>query len=181
MTHQRAVRHPPLESDLDDDQSRNLLDSPLYLQEREVVTGHQCVTLSEKIQCPVHLISVKVQGTPVALFSCKSKSSQEAVSDRKIFLQNINKFWETTNRNLDSLIRKFLSHHSLRNMEIICLRKQNLKSGSKNVKLILLTLASEMSMKWKKLKRAQEMRIDEFSIRKLRESHAAIQEHTSQI
>ena len=31
------------------------------------------------------------------------------------------------------------------------------------------------------LKRAQEMRIDEFSVQKLRESHATIQELTSQI
>ena len=32
-----------------------------------------------------------------------------------------------------------------------------------------------------KLKRAQEMRVDEFSVQKLRESHATIQELTSQI
>ena len=42
-------------------------------------------------------------------------------------------------------------------------------------------LASEIFMKWKNLKRAQEMRIDEFSLNELRESHATIRELASHI
>ena len=53
---------------------------------------------------------------PVALFSGKNRSSQEMFFRQKIFRQNINRFWETTNLYSDSLtpensIKSFLEEH----------------------------------------------------------------------
>ena len=42
-------------------------------------------------------------------------------------------------------------------------------------------LKSEICTKWEKLKRAQELRVDEVSVQKLRETHETIQQLTSQL
>ena len=42
-------------------------------------------------------------------------------------------------------------------------------------------LKSEMCTKWEKKKRAQELRVDEVSVRKLRENHDTIQQLTSKL
>ena len=67
-------------------------------------------------------------GEPVALLSSKRKSGQEAFSDREDFSSEHQQVVGNKNLYSDSLIWNFLSNHSLKNMEIICLRKQNLKS-----------------------------------------------------
>ena len=106
---------PPPESDLDDERIRALLASTLYLQEREASADRSQVyhpvkenLMSSSSQVP------KSTEKPVALFSSKSKSSQEAFSEN-IFLQNINRCWETRKFDSDSLIRKILSDHFLNN------------------------------------------------------------------
>ena len=52
--------------------------------------------------------------------------------------------------------------------------KSDFKKNWLNKKEHFEALASEISMKWTNLKRAQEMRIDEFSMHELRKSHAII-------
>ena len=128
----------------------------------------------------------------------------------------------------DSLHRKILPDHSLKNMENMCLQKQNLKHESTKTEQIISTVLfmifrdNLIPIGWKsvvpikamknleksrsdimkslaqretvlresrirsiramvELKRTQEMRVDKFSVHKLRESHATIQELTSQI
>ena len=57
-----SIATPPPKSDLDDEQIRNMLDSPLYFEEKQVPTDHEFVTPTEKTQCQVHLTSEQVQG-----------------------------------------------------------------------------------------------------------------------
>ena len=83
----KASRHHP-DSDLDDEQLRALLASPLYLQEREANAERSQVYHSER----ENLMSSSSQdpistGKPVALFSSKKWLNQELFSDREDFLQ----------------------------------------------------------------------------------------------
>ena len=217
----------PPESDLDDDQIRNMLVSPLYLQVREAGADRHRVYHSfreNSVSSSSHFR--ESAGKPDAEFSHKRKSSRETFSER----ENVSSGQLKENVNLPSgsLIRKKVREQFLKNKEIIYSQEQNLKSWSKNVKLILLTLAfvnfkdklipivrnwiaqncgyetsrrdqprlhEESAQREKalrdtrirnvqeveELKRAQEMRIDEFSRNELRVSHATIQELTSQI
>ena len=91
-------------------------------------TDHKFITLYEKLGVKFISSSEDYGET----------RSQEAFSD-KIFPQNINRFEETTNIYSDSLIRKILPNHSLKNIEIICLQKQNLKCESMKAEQIIST------------------------------------------
>ena len=81
-----SIATPPPESDFDDEQIRALLASSLYLQEREASADRSQVyhsvrenLVSSSSQVP------KSTGKPVAMFSSKRKSSQEAFLDREDF------------------------------------------------------------------------------------------------
>ena len=79
-----ATPHP--ESDLDDEQLRTLLASPLYVQEREASAEHSQVYHSER----ENLMSSSSQdpistGKLVALFSSHNRLNQETFSDREEF------------------------------------------------------------------------------------------------
>ena len=126
---------------MDDEQIRALLASPLYLLEREASAGRSQVyhSVRENLMSGSSQVP-KSTGGPVALSSSKNRSNQETFSDRK-FSSGHQQVWETMNRFSDSLIQKILSNRSLRVTEILCLRKRNLKSRSKNVKWTLLTNA----------------------------------------
>ena len=82
-TSESIATRPP-GSDLDDDQIRKMLASPLFIQEREkqVLTDHEFITPSEKTRCPVHLTPRVCAGKLAALFSLKRKSVQVTFSDR---------------------------------------------------------------------------------------------------
>ena len=74
----------PPESDLDDEQTRNMLASPLYLQEREVSADRSRVYHSfreNSVSSPSHFRDSA--GKPAAVFSHKRKSSQGTLSDRE--------------------------------------------------------------------------------------------------
>ena len=75
---------PTPESDLDDDQMRNMLASPLYLQEREASADRPRVFRSfreHSVTSSIHLR--ESAGKPAAVFSHTRKSSQEILSDRE--------------------------------------------------------------------------------------------------
>ena len=96
---------PPLDSDLDDEQIRALLASPLYLQDREANAERSQVNHSAREK----LMSSSSQdpictGRPVALFSSKNTSNQETFSHREDFPQDINGFLGGVNLSSDSLI-----------------------------------------------------------------------------
>ena len=81
-----SIATPLPKSDLDDEQLRALLASPLYLQEREARAARSQVYHSER----ENLMSSSSQdpistGKPVALFSRPNKLNQETFSDREDF------------------------------------------------------------------------------------------------
>ena len=81
-----SIATPPPESDLDDEQIRAPLASPLCLQEREASADRSHVYRSvRETWCQVPSQVPKSTEKPVALFSIKRKSSQEAFSDREDF------------------------------------------------------------------------------------------------
>ena len=73
---QMRIATPPLESGLDDGHLRDMLASPLSLQERErqVPTDHEFITPSEETQCQIHLTSE--QETCSGVFSHKKVGSR---------------------------------------------------------------------------------------------------------
>ena len=78
-----SIATPLLESDLDDDQIRKMLASPLYLLEREASADRSLVNHSFR----ENLVSSSSHfresaGKLAALFSHKRKSSQDTFSDR---------------------------------------------------------------------------------------------------
>ena len=84
MIQLRALRPPPPESDLDDEQIRNMLASPLYLQEREASADRSRVYHSfreNSVSSSSHFR--ESAGKLAAMFSHKRKSSQETLSDRE--------------------------------------------------------------------------------------------------
>ena len=83
-----SIATPPPQSDLDDEQLRALLASPLYVQEREACAEHSQVYQSER----ENLMSSSSQdpttggaGKLVALFSSHNRLNQETFSDREEF------------------------------------------------------------------------------------------------
>ena len=92
-TIQRKARDTAPESDLDDEQLRALLASPLYLQEREASAERSQVHHSER----ENLMSSSSQdpistGKPVALFSAKIGWIKKRFPIEWIFPQDINRF-----------------------------------------------------------------------------------------
>ena len=69
-----SIATPPPDTDLDDEQIRALLASPLHLQEREGNAGRSQVYHSERE-------SLMSRGRPVALFSSKNTSNPVTFSD----------------------------------------------------------------------------------------------------
>ena len=111
-----------------------------YRREKQLLTDHEFITLSEKTQCPVHLTSEKVQGNLPQCSDTKENRVKKHFPTEKAFPQDINQFKENVKLSSSSLIRKKLREQFLKNKEIINSQKRNLKSRSKNVKLILITL-----------------------------------------
>ena len=109
-------------------------------REKQLPTDHEFIALSEKTQCPVHLMSVKVLGNLPRCSHTKENRVKTHFPTEKALPQDIKQFREMVNLSSDSLIRK-LREQFLKNKEIINSQKQNLKSWSKNVKLVLATLA----------------------------------------
>ena len=75
-----------------------MLASPLSLQEREAsADDHEFITLSEKTQCPVYLISEKVQGNLPCFSHTKESRVKTLFLTEKAFHQDIKLFWEKVN------------------------------------------------------------------------------------
>ena len=74
------IATPPPESDLDNEQIRALLASPLYLQEREREASADRSQVYHSVR---EKLGVKFRRKPVALFSSQRKSSSEIFSDRE--------------------------------------------------------------------------------------------------
>ena len=91
-----SIATPPPESDLDYGQSRNMLASPLYLQE-QVLTDHYFLTLSEKSQCPSHLMSEKVQGNLPRCSHTEESRVKTQFPTEKAFPQDIKQFVRFSN------------------------------------------------------------------------------------
>ena len=121
-----SIATPPPESDLDDEQIRALLSSALYLQEGEANADRSqddhsfrenFVPSSSHFQESAgKLVAKECTGKPVALFSNKMKSSQEALSDREDFplehqqvLGNNEPLFRLSN--LENLAKSFLEEH----------------------------------------------------------------------
>ena len=79
-----SIATRPLESDFDDEQIRNMLASPLYLQKREANADRSPVDHSfreNSVLSSSHFRDSSVK--PAAVISHKRKSSQETLSDRE--------------------------------------------------------------------------------------------------
>ena len=74
---------PSPDSHLDDEQIRALLDSPLYLQEREANAERTQVYHSARENLMSSSSQIPIAGRPVALFSSKNRSNQDTFSDRE--------------------------------------------------------------------------------------------------
>ena len=64
--------------------------------EKQVLTNHEFVTLSEKTQCQVHLTSETVQGNQQQYFHTNESRVKKHFSTEKVFPQGINQFKEKT-------------------------------------------------------------------------------------
>ena len=123
-----SVATLPPEPGLDDEQIRNMLASPLYLQEREASADRPRVYHSFR-EYVVSSSSHFREGAekPAALFSHTRKSSQEHCVAEKACPQDINQSNGEVKFSSGSLIRK-LREQILKNKEIIYSQKQNPKS-----------------------------------------------------
>ena len=86
MTYESAesIATPPAESDWFDEQIRNMLASPLYLQEREVSADRSRVDHSSRENSVSSSSHFRESAEKLAaVFSHKRKSSQETLSDRE--------------------------------------------------------------------------------------------------
>ena len=214
----------PPKSDLDDDQIRNLLASPLYLQERQVSADRSRVYDSfreNSVSNSSHF--QESAGKTAAIFSHTRTSSQETISDREGISserQPVQGKSETFFRfsdpeeaartvleeqrdhllaegkseilkqeckidSLNTCIREFQRQAHSNRLKMDCVNygyeefrrelarpHEELAQREKAFRETRIRSVHEV----KKLKRAQEMRIDEFSRNELRESHAPIQE-----
>ena len=102
-----SATHP--EADLDDEQLRVLLASPLYLQERGASAErlHVCRcerenSMSSSSQDPTST------GKPVAVRSSQKRLNQDTFSDRDEFPRDMNRFLGVLNLSSDSLTRQML-------------------------------------------------------------------------
>ena len=98
----------PPESDLDDEQIRALLASPLYFQEREVSADRSRVLSLCKRKLGVKFVSSSEEygRNPLRCFQAEGNRVKKHFPTKKNVPQNINKLKETTNLYSDSLIRK---------------------------------------------------------------------------
>ena len=138
----KASRHRPPGSDLDDEQVRALLASPLCLQDREENAERSRVYHSER----ENLMSSSSQdptstGNPVALLSSKNRLNQETISDREDFPLRRQQVFGSIEPFFRFCNRQILRNLFLMVTEITCLLKRDLNSRSKNVTWILSTLA----------------------------------------
>ena len=79
-----SIATPPPDSDLDDEQIRNVLASPLYSQEKEASADRSRVYHSfreNSVSSSSHFR--EGAGKPAAVFSHKRKWSQETLSDKE--------------------------------------------------------------------------------------------------
>ena len=97
----RALPLPPPKSDLDDEQKRDMLASPQYLQEREA-SADQPRVYHSYTENSVSISSCfrASAGRPAAVFSRKRKSSQE--ENKPGFMKN----WRNENEHFEKLILK---------------------------------------------------------------------------
>ena len=86
----------PPESDLDDEQILNMLASRLY-SEKQVPTDHEFITLSEKTQCPVHLVSEQVWGDLQLCSHTKESRFKNLTPTDTVFPWHIEQLKETMN------------------------------------------------------------------------------------
>ena len=80
-----SIASQPPESDLDSEQLREMLASPLYLQEKEASADRSRVYRSYRensVSSSSHFLANA--GRPAAVFSHRRKSSQESLSDREV-------------------------------------------------------------------------------------------------
>ena len=105
-----SIASPPRESDLDDEQIRKMLASPLFSQGREVSADRSRVHHS----CSQNSVT--------------SSSHFRESAGKPAAVWDINQFKEKTKLYPGSLIRKKLRDRFLKNKEIIFSQKQNLKS-----------------------------------------------------
>ena len=139
QTEENFVSTPPLQSDLDDEQIRALLASPLYLQEREASADRSQVYHSARENLVSSSSKIpKSTGKPVALFSSKRKSSQEAFLDREVFSSE----HQQVPGNNEPLFRFSYLETSIKSFteEHICLQKQNLMCESMKAEQIISTV-----------------------------------------
>ena len=108
------LRHcdSPPESDLEDEQIRKMLGSPLYLQEREASADRSRVYFSFRKKLSVKFISFPRQcREPAALTHQESRVNRHFPTE-KAFPQDINQFKEMTKLYSGSLNRKKLRRYS---------------------------------------------------------------------
>ena len=233
-----SIATPP-DSDLEDEQLRKLLASPLHRREREENEG-QATSLSpwtRKLDGPVfsESWSIRENWCGVCTEARENEQRTQAYHSRRESLMasssrelEVSGKTEVTNRETD----KFADQANVGNLflietRIICLIKQGLNLWSRNIKWDLLTVVSMnfsnmlilIDWNWRtpitffwiskrtttparrinyegkalretqtrkthemgEMKRAQEFRVDEFSVQKLRETHETIQRLTSQM
>ena len=216
-----SIATPLPGSDIDDEQLRALLASPLYLQEQEASAERSHVYHSER----ENLMSSSSQGPictgkPVALFSSQNRLRQETFSDSR-FWGATNYFFRFSNPanvakslldgNRDHLLAEARSELMTQEYKVesldTCISELQQQTHAQRLELedahfgyaesrreqprlqeelIMKETALRDSQtrsihKMGELERAQELRVDKFSVQKLRESHATIQELTSQI
>ena len=137
----RALRHPLL--------NRTLTMTIFVLwwlhhctcrSEKQVQTDHKFITLWEKSWCPVRLKFRRVRGNQSRCFPALRKSSQETPSDREDFSSEHQQVLGNNEPHSDSRTGKIRWNHSLKNMNIKNLQKQNLKCESKNAEQIFSTV-----------------------------------------
>ena len=80
----------------------------IYRRGKQVLTDHYFITPAEKAQCPVHLISVKVQGNLLRCFHTQESRVKMHFPTETAFPQDIKRFKEKVKRSSGSLIRKKL-------------------------------------------------------------------------
>ena len=124
-----SIATPSPESDLDDDQIRICqLHRCTCRRDKQVLTDHEFITLFRETQCPVHLLSEKVQGNVPRCSHIKESRVKTHFPTKTAFLQDIKQFRENVNLSSGSLIRKKLREQFLKYNEIINSQKRNLKS-----------------------------------------------------
>ena len=118
------------DSDLEDEQIRKMLASPLYIRERKENEGQARAYHSkrEKIKTQSSR-NPEASGKLDAMFSCHSESSQNTFSGRNRRNESENRFeCGFFTLFLDLVTQQMLRNHFLTETRIICLIKQGLNS-----------------------------------------------------